>query len=201
MRKLFKFSADYKENSFPDLIYSENLDESIARWARYIAENSSTSEFYAELSSTVNKRNDMKMEKVAGAANFYQLTFKSTIDTRKVFIEEIDITPDFIANLKYLSTEDGGRRGFANIGYRPLVKFPFSKYYTSGEQIFSDREKVFPGETIKAQIRMVDKVSYKGCLEVGMEFEFCESPTMPVGKGEILEIHNDELKKPAADIL
>ena len=180
---------------FPDLIYAENLDDSIGRWTLYIAENSSSSKFYAELSLVVNGINNMKMEKVKEASNFYQLIFKSISVTRKVFIEEIATTPDFIANLNYLSTEDGGRTGFAHIGYRPLVKFPFSKYYTSGEQIFLDRDKVFPGEDVKAQIRIIDKITFRGALEVGMAFEFCEFPNKPVGTGQILEIHNNELKK------
>jgi translation elongation factor EF-Tu-like GTPase len=58
----------------------------------------------------------------------------------------------FIAELKYLETEKGGRKTVAKSGYRPQVQFDFSEMSTSGSQKFIDKEFVFPGETVLAEI-------------------------------------------------
>jgi len=79
-------------------------------------------------------------------------------------------------------------------GYRPHIRFPFSKNLTSGEQIFWDRDIVFPGETVRAQIRILDHKTFKNALHEGIEFEFCEGANV-VGTGLIVEVRNDELKK------
>ena len=45
-------------------------------------------------------------------------------------------TPDFIAILKYYTTEEGGRSNPARSGYRSQVKFEFEEMQTSGQQVF-----------------------------------------------------------------
>ena len=102
--------------------------------------------------------------------------------------------PDFIAKLKYRTTEQGGRMSYAASGYRPHVKFPWSNAMTSGEQIFMDRKKVYPGDTVKAWITILDHVTFKNSLIVGQEFEFREG-FRTIGTGEILEILNSDLQK------
>jgi translation elongation factor EF-Tu-like GTPase len=103
--------------------------------------------------------------------------------------------PDFIALLKYKATEEGGRKSAAHSTYRPLVEFPGLKPLTSGEQIFLDKEKVNPGDTVKAQITIVSVEEYADKLYVGQQFRFCESPDRTIGTGEILEIINKDLEK------
>lgn len=102
--------------------------------------------------------------------------------------------PDFIAILKYRTTEQGGRKTPAQSGYRPQVKFPFSEMQTSGQQTFIDREKVFPGDTVEAEIKLLSPHFFEGCLVEGMEFEFREGARV-IGIGTIKSILNDELKK------
>ena len=108
--------------------------------------------------------------------------------------------PDFIALLKYKTTEDGGRKGFAKSAYRPLIEFPGLKPLTSGEQIFIDKEIVYPGDTVKAQITILSVEAYAGKLYVGQQFRFCEIPDKTLGTGEIIEIVNKDLEKNLGEI-
>jgi translation elongation factor EF-Tu-like GTPase len=83
--------------------------------------------------------------------------------------------PDFIARVTYLTTEQGGRIGYAASGYRPHVKFDGRKELTSGEQLFIDKDKVFPGETVTAEIRILGTDFFKNYLFVGQHFEVAEA--------------------------
>ncbi|MEO1216813.1 MAG: hypothetical protein AAFY45_25040 [Bacteroidota bacterium] len=103
---------------------------------------------------------------------------------------------DFIAHLTYLSTEEGGRITPALPGYRPHIKFLFSKNMTSGQQIFLDKKMVYPGESVTAEIAIIDHVTFKHELSVGLGFEFLEGARL-IGRGIILEILNEELLKPS----
>ncbi len=100
---------------------------------------------------------------------------------------------DFIALLKYKKSEDGGRQNFALSGYRPTIKFPFSEMQTSGIQTFIDKEKVFPGETVKAEIKILSDEYFKHQLCENLEFEFREGPKI-IGTGKIISILNPKLK-------
>ena len=79
---------------------------------------------------------------------------------------------DFIATLKYRTYEEGGRRTPVKSGYRPHIKFPFAEMQTSGQQTFIDRELVFPGDTVEAEIIIVSIDYFEKALTEGMEFEF-----------------------------
>lgn len=101
---------------------------------------------------------------------------------------------DFIAVLKYKTADDGGRKTAAASGYRPTIKFSFSTYQTSARQTFIDKELVYPGDTVKANIKMASPHVFKKCLIEGMGFEFREGPII-IGTGLIITILNIELKK------
>ena len=101
---------------------------------------------------------------------------------------------DFIAELKYLTTEQGGRQTAAHSGYRPQVKFAFTEMETSGQQTFIDKEVVYPGDTVNAKIKIVSPDYFAGNLTEGMKFEFREGATL-IGTGQIKEIVNDKLAK------
>ena len=104
---------------------------------------------------------------------------------------------DFIAELKYRTTEQGGRRTPAYSGYRPQLKFEFSEMQTSGHQFFIGTNFVKPGETVLAQITMNSTQFYENNLEIEMEFEFREGATI-IGIGQITEIINKSLEKKKA---
>lgn len=101
---------------------------------------------------------------------------------------------DFIAKLKYLTEEEGGRNYPVKSGYRPHINFDFSEIQTSGQQIFIDKETVFPGDTVNAKIKILSPDCFAGCLSEGIRFEFREGPRV-VGTGEIKYIVNDKLEK------
>ncbi|MBV8388946.1 MAG: hypothetical protein JO080_04010 [Mucilaginibacter sp.] len=100
--------------------------------------------------------------------------------------------PDFIAELKYRTTEEGGRRTAAFSGYRPQVKFDFSEMQTSGQQKFIDKEIVHPGETVIAEIAILSPEFFKNKLKPGIEFEFREGARI-IGIGIVREIFNSDL--------
>jgi translation elongation factor EF-Tu-like GTPase len=109
-------------------------------------------------------------------------------------VDDVDIQPDFIADLKYLATEKGGRLEYATSGYRPHIRFPFSQSMTTGEQVFWEKDKVYPGEKIRAQIRILNHVTFRYALSIGTTFEFCEGSRI-IGTGKIVEVVDEALKK------
>lgn len=106
----------------------------------------------------------------------------------------MNIPPDFIATLYYKTPEEGGRETPALSGYRPDIKFPFDAMYTCGIQTFIDKEKVYPGETVDACIKIIAVPYFTGRLEEGMEFIFVEGVNV-IGTGIIKEIVNEVLRK------
>lgn len=101
---------------------------------------------------------------------------------------------DFIAELSYLSTEEGGRKTPAKSGYRPHVKFYFDEMHTTGQQTFIDKEWVNPGESIKAKIKILAVDHFSNSLTEGMNFGFWEGSKL-IGKGKISYIVNSRLEK------
>ncbi|CAD7802993.1 Elongation factor Tu [Chryseobacterium aquaeductus] len=101
---------------------------------------------------------------------------------------------DFIAILKYRTTDEGGRWGPAQSGYRPQVRFDFEKITSSGRQVFINKEYVFPGEDVEAEITLLSPQFFENKLFKGLKFEFIEGAKI-IGIGEILKIKNETLKK------
>lgn len=101
---------------------------------------------------------------------------------------------DFIAELSYFTTEQGGRSSAAMSGYRPQVKFHFTEKQTSGQQIFIDKELVYPGDKVLAKIKVISPHYFKGKLEEGILFEFREGATV-IGIGKVQKIINASLEK------
>ncbi len=103
-------------------------------------------------------------------------------------------TADFIATLTYKTTEQGGRKTPAKSGYRPQVKFDFEEMQTSGQQTFIDRELVFPGDIVDAEIKIISVDYFANKLTEKMKFEFREGEIV-IGTGIIKHIINNKLKK------
>lgn len=101
---------------------------------------------------------------------------------------------DFIAYLKYKTTDEGGRMTPAQSGYRPQVSFDFEKSTSSGRQIFINKEWVFPGESVEAEITLLSPQLFDKKLFEGLKFKFTEG-SKTIGVGEILKINNEKLKK------
>jgi elongation factor Tu len=63
---------------------------------------------------------------------------------------------------------------------------------TSGQQVFIDKEVVYPGDTVKAEITMASPGIFRGRLSEGMAFGFREGSRV-IGTGMVIEILNGEL--------
>ena len=134
-------------------------------------------------------------ELIDTSTRFYnQSNFDKIIDTVLSYYNDEFNKVDFIAELQYLTTEQGGRKTPASSGYRPQVKFNFAEMQTSGQQIFIDKETVYPGEKVDAKIKILSPDYFADCLTEGMNFEFREGPTL-IGTGQIKYIVNDKLEK------
>lgn len=123
-----------------------------------------------------------------------QSDFDKIIDGVRSFYNDEFNKVDFIAELLYLTAEQGGRITPANSGYRPQVKFDFSEMQTSGQQIFNDKQNVYPGDKVDAKIKILSPNYFADCLTEGMNFEFREGSTL-IGTGQIKYIVNDKLEK------
>jgi len=105
---------------------------------------------------------------------------------------------DFIATLTYKTTEQSGRKTPVKNGYTAQVKFDFEEMQTSGQQIFIDRELVFLGDTVEAEIKILSVDHFANKLTEKMKFEFREGASV-IGTGVIKHIINDKLKKQVVD--
>jgi len=123
-----------------------------------------------------------------------QSDFDKIIDSLLIAYNDEFIKVDFIAELQYLTIEQGGRKTPANSGYRPQVKFDFSEIQTSGQQTFIDKETVYPGDKVYAKIKILSPDYFVDCLTTGTNFEFREGGTV-IGTGQIKYVVNDKLKK------
>ncbi len=130
------------------------------------------------------------------STRFYNQTdFDKIIDSVLCFYNDDFNNVDFIADLQYLKTEQGGRKTpvFAT-GYRPQIKFDFDDMQTSGQQTFLNKDIVYPGETVEASIKIISVKHFENTLTEGMIFEFREGSRI-IGTGKITDILNDKLKK------
>jgi hypothetical protein len=101
---------------------------------------------------------------------------------------------DFVAQLNFKKTEDGGRTQSALSGYRPQVKFNFTEMQTSGQQTYIENKMAFPGDNLNALIKLATTEHLKGQLREGTIFEFLEGDRL-IGTGRILILQNEELRK------
>lgn len=103
-------------------------------------------------------------------------------------------TVDFIAELKFLSSAQGGRKTSVDSGYRPHIVFEdYPEQITSGKQTYLGQETVTPGEIVLAEISILSKALFSNLLYENMKFKFYEG-AHKMGSGKILEIVNENLK-------
>ncbi|QXP58184.1 hypothetical protein [Olleya sp. HaHaR_3_96] len=100
---------------------------------------------------------------------------------------------DFIAELKYRTTEEGGRTTNVHSGYRPTIKFDFSDLQTSGSQRFIRRNFAMPGETVVAEINVASTDFLTNKLEKGTVFDFREGSRI-IGFGTVIKVVNEDLE-------
>lgn len=98
----------------------------------------------------------------------------------------IEFGARFIANLRMLPTEEGGRKTAIRVGgkiYRPQFCLDSDSTTTT---LFVDkvegRETILPGETLEIECSLLKPELFEGRLRAGTKFKLCEGPTV-VGRG------------------
>jgi translation elongation factor EF-Tu-like GTPase len=103
--------------------------------------------------------------------------------------------PDIHAEIVFLSTEEGGRKGPVQSGYFPNHDFHFANGEINGakHEYFTD-EPVYPGERVEALLQLLGPERQVGRLYAGFEFTVQEGAHI-VGYGKIIEVLNPLLNR------
>lgn len=99
------------------------------------------------------------------------------------------LKPHFIALLNFISEKNGGRKTPTSSGYRASIKFPLANEPVLGEYHFIDADLVYSGDTISAEIAIVDIQKLNLSLYNGLDFDFYEGENL-MGKGVITKIND-----------
>jgi len=101
---------------------------------------------------------------------------------------------DIVADVTFLPTKDGGRKGAVTVGYRPSHDFGIDGF-SDGTHRFVGKEWVAPGESVRSQICLLFPEYFVGQLYVGQRFNVTEGPWV-VANATIVDIPNVFLRKP-----
>ena len=102
--------------------------------------------------------------------------------------------PDFEAQIRFLSSADGGRSGPCRTGYFPNHDFGIPGILNDARHTFPDVEEVQPGDTVKSQLTLVDPAQQRGRLYKGFTFTVQEGRRI-VGHGRITKVLNRDLRR------
>jgi hypothetical protein len=196
MIQTFQFRTETADRTFQHTVHAVDVKAAVEKWIKQIEDlQNQVYSFDPSQVQNIKQQFSNGRLKIHVDKELYFITFQNGNKHQVVNIDKVSKgEPDFIAKVNYLTTEQGGRKGYAASGYRPHVKFDGKKELTSGEQLFIDKDKVFPGETVKAEIRIISKEIFKNYLFVGQHFEVAEALHL-VGHGEILEVINPNLRQ------
>ena len=93
--------------------------------------------------------------------------------------------PDLEAEVKFLTTEEGGREHFVRSGYRP--KFCYRSENYDAVQEFVGKDKVYPGQTAVVRFQFLHPESLVNRIDVGDDFKILES-NRTVATGRVTRI-------------
>lgn len=96
--------------------------------------------------------------------------------------------PHFKAALTYLATEDGGIVTPVSSGFRSIIKFPYVNQDFLANQTFPETELVFPGDTVSADIILLDAGEALEKIYTGLDFDLLINSTT-IGSGVITDIY------------
>jgi elongation factor Tu len=109
----------------------------------------------------------------------------------------MELVPDVEAIVTFLPTSQGGRKGPALSGYRP-VHAVLPGYLTSGQQQYLDTDQVAPGESARAHIKFIAPEDYPHSLWPGKVINVQEGGRV-VGHAEITQVFNEDLLRPTTE--
>ncbi len=194
MIKTFTYRTELGEKEFSQTIYADSINESITNWIDCI--NDLKNEIHSfDQKSVESIEIQFKNGKIRLQENPNVLIYELNGKHQITYINEHKkLEPDFIAELELMTTENGGRKGYARSGYRPIFKLTDKKEMTSANLIFNNKQKVFPGDNVIALINILWTEEFENLLYPELEFELLEPPRI-IAKGKIIEIVNEKLKK------
>ena len=107
-----------------------------------------------------------------------------------------DRLPDIEAEVRFLKTAEGGRRGPVRSDYRPDHDFGLEGMLNGARHDFVGREWVALGEPSISRMRFTVPEYRRGRLFPGFEFTIQEGSKI-VGHGRITMVLNAELRRPS----
>jgi hypothetical protein len=196
MVQTFQFRTETANETYHHTIHTGDVTTAVEKWLCQIEDlQNQVYSFDAVQVQSIKQQYSTGQLKVHVGREPYFFTFQAGDKQQIVHIDKVNKgEPDFIATVTYLTTGQGGRKGYAISGYRPHIKFDGRKELTSGEQLFIDKDKVFPGESVTAEIRILRTDFFKNYLFAGQHFEVAEASHL-IGHGEILQVVNPNLRQ------
>jgi|ERR1700754_950629 len=196
MIEAFSYRTKIDSKEFRQTVYAKDIHTSLNLWLTKIYDlQNEVFSFDKEVVSAIQSQVIDKSSKILKNDFNHHIVFSIKDVICITYIDKLKIKePDFTANLYYLKTTEGGRKNYARSGYRPHFKIAAKKEMTSAEQIFIEKDKVFPGESINAEIRILSKDQFKNLLYNNLGFQLYEGDKI-VAKGQIIEVHNEDLKR------
>jgi len=197
MIEAFSYRTKINSKEFSQTIYAKDIYTSLNFWLAKIDDlQNEVFSFDKEVVSAIQSQIIDKSAKILKNDFNHHIVFSIKDIICITYIDKLKIKePDFTANLYYLKTTEGGRKNYARSGYRPHFKIDAKKEITSAEQIFIEKDKVFPGESINAEIRLLSKDQFTNLLYNNLAFKLYEGDKM-IAKGQIMEVINKDLKRP-----
>ncbi|WP_139418604.1 hypothetical protein [Chryseobacterium mulctrae] len=90
----------------------------------------------------------------------------------------------FTALINYYTTEKGGLVTPVSSGFRASFKFPFELVAYIGVQEFTHTELIFPGDSEKVDVTLINADLFLGKLYTGMDFVISDNSGI-IGDGMI----------------
>jgi elongation factor Tu len=196
MIESFRYRTTIGNKEFQHTIHSENIESSISKWIVQLEDLKDQVYSFDEKIFTLIK-NEFDSDRIKFIKDDKLSYLNYVIDNKNqlTYIDSIKKgLPDLTANMQYLTTEDGGRKGYATSGYRPHLQIKEIKEMTSAEQLFVNKDKVHPGESVLAEIRILGVKTFEGLLYEGLKFKLGEGNRI-VAEGVIKEVINKKLLK------
>ena len=102
--------------------------------------------------------------------------------------------PDIEAEIRFLTTDEGGRQTGVTSGYRPHHDFGLEGTQVDAAHVYDNNEWVHPGETVIAGLAFppITQEHLVGRLQEGLEFTVQEGARI-VGRGRVTQILNQAL--------
>ena len=196
MIQTFRYRTEIDGNEFQHTIHAKDIESSISKWMIQLEDlKEEVYSFDKTLVEHIKSEFDKGKIELIENNSLSQLRYSIDGKDQVTWIDLIKKDkPDFVAQLKYLTTEEGGRRCYVASGYRPHFQIEEKQYLTTSEQLFLDKDKVFPGDTATAEIRILSVEAFEGLLYEGLQFKLSEGLRI-VATGVIKTVINEKLKR------